>query len=158
MAIRNIRIFGDDVLRKKSKDVKEITPRLKDLIDDMFETMYASEGVGLAAPQVGVLKKIVTIDTGDNPLVLINPEILEASGEQTDSEGCLSNPGKIGEVTRPDYVKIKALDENMKEFELETTDLLARAVCHECDHLEGVLFTDKVSGDVISVEENIEEE
>lgn len=151
MAIRNIRIFGDDVLRKKCKEVKEISPRVKDLIEDMFDTMYEANGVGLAAPQVGVLKNIVVIDTGEQPIILINPMILEASGEQIDNEGCLSNPGKMGEVTRPDYVKVRALDKNMKEFELEGTGLLARAICHECDHLEGILFTDKVNGELMEV-------
>lgn len=156
MAIRNIRLFGDEVLRKNSKEVKEVTPRIKELIDDMFDTMYDASGVGLAAPQVGILKRIVVIDTGDNPIVLINPIILETSGEQTDNEGCLSNPGKMGEVTRPNYVKVKAYDRNLKEFELEGMDLLARAICHECDHLEGVLYIDKVNGNVIDVTEEEE--
>lgn len=148
MAIRNIRIFGDEILRKNSKEVSEMTPRIKILIEDMFDTMYEADGVGLAASQVGVLKRIFTVDTGDNPLTFVNPTILETGGEQTGDEGCLSNPGKVGEVTRPDYVKIRAFDKNMKEFELEATGLLARAICHEYDHLDGILFTDKVNGEV----------
>ncbi|MBQ4529463.1 MAG: peptide deformylase [Lachnospiraceae bacterium] len=152
MALRNVRVIGDDVLRKKCREVKELKERDRILIDDMFDTMYEENGVGLAAPQVGVLKRIVVIDTGDNPLVLINPVILETSGEQTGDEGCLSLPGKSGKVTRPNYVKVKALDENMEEFELEATELLARAVCHECDHLDGVLYVDKVEGELNTVE------
>jgi peptide deformylase len=148
MAIRNIRVFGDEILRKNSKEVSEITPRIKILIEDMFDTMYEADGVGLAASQVGVLKRIFTVDTGENPLTFVNPIILETGGEQTGDEGCLSNPGKVGEVTRPDYVKIRAFDKNMKEFELEATGLLARAICHEYDHLDGILFTDKMNGEV----------
>ncbi len=148
MAIRNIRIFGDDVLRKNAKEVSELTPRIEILIEDMFETMYDAEGVGLAAPQVGILKRIFTVDVGENPLTFINPVIVETSGEQTDDEGCLSNPGKIGQVTRPDYVKVRAFDKGMKEFELEATGLLARAILHEYDHLDGILFIDKVNGEV----------
>ncbi|SHI88396.1 peptide deformylase [Parasporobacterium paucivorans] len=157
MAIRNIRIFGDDVLRKKAKVVKEITPRVQELIDDMFETMYEGEGVGLAAPQVGILKRIAVIDIGEGPLVLINPEILESKGEQTDKEGCLSNPGKVGEVTRPNFVKVRACDEKMDEYELEAEELLARAICHELDHLDGVLFTDRVVGDILDMSYDEEE-
>ena len=114
MAIRNIREIGEDVLTKKCREVKEMTPRVKELIEDMLETMYEANGVGLAAPQVGVLKRIVVIDTtGDEPHILINPRIVETSGEQTGQEGCLSVPGKFGIVTRPNYVKVRALDENM---------------------------------------------
>lgn len=149
MAIRKIRLFGDEILRKKCKEVKEVTPRINELIDDMFDTMYDANGAGLAASQVGILKRIVVIDTGESPVVLINPVILEVSGERTENEGCLSFPGKVGQVKRPDYVKVKAFDRNMKEFELEGTGLLARAICHECDHLDGVLYTDKVLGDVM---------
>lgn len=147
MAIRNIREIGDDVLTKKCKEVKEMTPRLKELIGDMLDTMYEANGVGLAAPQVGVLKRIVVIDTtGEDPHILINPRIVETSGEQTGQEGCLSVPGKSGQVTRPNYVKAVALDVNMKEFELEGTELLARAICHELDHLDGHLYVEKVEG------------
>ena len=146
MAIRNIRIMGDPILEKVCKEVKEVTPRTQELIDDMLETMYDANGVGLAAPQVGILKRIVVIDvTGEDPIVLINPRILETSGEQTGGEGCLSLPGKSGTVTRPNYVKVRAYDRNMKPFEMEGTELLARAFCHEIDHLHGVLFTAKVS-------------
>jgi len=153
MAIRNIREAGDDVLRKKSKTVTEMTPRLKQIIEDMFETMYDAYGVGLAAPQVGILKKVVVIDVDDQPYVLINPEILETSGEQTGSEGCLSLPGKHAVVTRPDYVKVKAQDVDMNWYELEGTEMLARAICHECDHLEGVLYTDIMEGPLLDNED-----
>lgn len=147
MAIRNIRVLGDDVLRKNAKEVKEITPKITELIDDMFETMYEANGVGLAAPQVGILKRIVVIDVGDdNPLVMINPEILETKGEQTGYEGCLSVPGKTGVVTRPNYVKARAYDENMEEFIVEGEELLARAICHELDHLDGKMYVDFVEG------------
>src|SRR5574344_67982 len=141
MAIRNIREIGDPVLNKESKEVKEVTERTRELIDDMFETMYDAEGVGLAAPQVGILKRIVVIDvTGEDPILLINPVIMESSGEQTGNEGCLSVPGKTGVVTRPNYVKVKAYDENMEPFEIEGTELLARAFCHEIEHLDGHLY------------------
>ena len=160
MAIRKIRVIGDEILRKKCKPVKEISPRIEDLVEDMFETMYDANGVGLAAPQVGVLKRIVVIDVEDgNQYVLINPEILETRGSQTGSEGCLSVPGKSGIVTRPDYVKVRAYDLSMDVFELEGEGLLARAICHECDHLEGDLYVDKVEGDLVDVasEEDFEE-
>ena len=144
MAIREVREIGDEILTKKSKEVTKMTLRTKILINDMLDTLYEKMGVGLAAPQVGVLKKIVVIDVGEGPIVLINPEILEASGEQTGEEGCLSVPGKWGIVTRPNHVKIRALNEDMEEFELEGEGLLARAFCHEIDHLNGILFLDKV--------------
>ena len=147
MAIRNIREIGEEVLTKKCKEVTEMTPRIKELIEDMLETMYEANGVGLAAPQVGILKRIVVIDTtGEDPHILINPRIVETSGEQTGQEGCLSVPGKSGQVTRPNYVKAVALDVNMKEYELEGTELLARAICHELDHLDGHLYVEKVEG------------
>ena len=150
MAIRTIREFGDPVLNKISKEVTEVTPRIQDLIDDMFETMYETGGVGLAAPQVGILKRIVVIDTtGEDPILLINPRIVEASGEQTGNEGCLSLPGKSGIVTRPNYVKVVAQNENMETIELEGTELLARAFCHEIDHLDGHLYTEKVEGELV---------
>ena len=145
-------------MNKISKEVKEITPRVQDLIDDMFETLYEEEGVGLAAPQVGILKRIVVIDvTGEDPLLLINPRLLESSGEQTGYEGCLSVPGKSGNVTRPNYAKIIAYDENLEAFELEGTELLARAICHELDHLEGHLYVEKVEGPLVNTED-LEEE
>lgn len=151
MAIRNIRTEEDEVLRRKSREVQEMTPRIAELIEDMIDTMNEADGVGLAAPQVGILKRIVVIDVGDGAMVFINPEILESSGEQTGDEGCLSVPGKCGTVTRPNYVRIRALDENMEPFEMEGEELFARAVCHECDHLEGILYIDKVQGGLRNV-------
>ncbi|MFI3237674.1 MAG: peptide deformylase [Lachnospiraceae bacterium] len=149
MAIRNIRVEGEAVLTKISKEVKEITPRIETLIEDMFDTMYESNGVGLAAPQVGILKRIVVIDcTGEDPILMINPKILEMSGEQTGMEGCLSVPGKSGQVTRPNYVKVTAQDIDMNWFELEGEELFARAVCHELDHLDGHLYVEKVEGEL----------
>ncbi len=156
MAIREIRIMGDEVLKKVCKEVKQMTPRTEELIDDMLETMYDANGVGLAAPQVGVLKRIVVIDIGEGPIVMINPVILETSGSQTGSEGCLSLPGKAGQVTRPNYVKAKALDENMEEYIIEGEELLARAICHELDHLEGHMYVEKVEGQLEDV--NYDEE
>ncbi|MCR4934132.1 MAG: peptide deformylase [Lachnospiraceae bacterium] len=150
MALRKIRELGDPILTKVCKEVTEITPRTKFLIDDMIETMYAADGVGLAACQVGVLKRIVVIDTtGEDLHVLINPVILETSGEQEGYEGCLSVPGKSGLVKRPNYVKVKALDEHMQPYELEGTELLARAICHECDHLDGHMYVEQVIGDLV---------
>mgnify|MGYP000516644217 CR=1 FL=1 len=146
MAIRNIRELGEPCLRKICKPVKEVNLRTKILIGDMFDTMYESGGVGLAAPQIGVLKRIVVMDTDDNQHVLINPQILEVSGEQTGYEGCLSIPGKSGIVTRPDYVKVKALNERGEEYILEGEGLLARCICHELDHLDGHLYVEKVEG------------
>lgn len=159
MAIRKIREMGDPVLEKKCKEVKEVTPRIRELIDDMYDTLYEANGVGLAAPQVGILKRIVVIDTtGEDPILLINPKILETSGEQSGYEGCLSVPGKTGQVTRPNYVKVLAYDEEMKPFELEGTELLARAILHETDHLEGHLYVEKVEGPLQDVEsEEVEE-
>lgn len=159
MAIRNIREIGDEVLNKKCKEVTQMTPRIKELIEDMLETMYEANGVGLAASQVGVLKRIVVIDTtGEDPHILINPRIVESSGEQTGQEGCLSVPGKTGTVTRPNYVKAVALDVNMKPFELEGTELLARAICHELEHLDGHLYVEKVEGELMDVVYDEEEE
>lgn len=152
MAIRQVREMGDEILSKVSKEVTAMTPRTRELIDDMIETMYASNGVGLAAVQVGVLKRIVVMDTtGEDLHVLINPKIVETSGEQTGSEGCLSVPGKMGQVTRPNYAKVVYLDENMQPAELEGTELLARCICHECDHLDGKLYVDQVEGDLVDV-------
>ena len=155
MALRKVRVMGDEVLNQVCKEVKEITPRTQMLIEDMLDTMYESNGVGLAAPQVGVLKRIVVIDVsenGDEPILMINPKILETSGEQTGSEGCLSVPGKAGNVTRPNYVKAMACDENMEPFEIEGTELLARAICHELDHLDGKLYVDLVEGPLQDVD------
>ncbi len=146
MALRTIRIQGDPVLTKKCREITEITPKIRELIGDMLETMYDANGVGLAGPQVGVLRRLVVIDIGDGPIVMINPRILETEGEQTGDEGCLSLPGKAGCVTRPNYVKARAYDENMEEFEIEGTELLARAICHELDHLDGHMYTEKVEG------------
>ena len=146
MAIRNIRYDGDDILRKVCRPVEKMDDRTLTLIDDMFDTMYEANGVGLAGPQVGVLKRIVVIDIGEGPVVMINPVILEKSGEQTGDEGCLSLPGKAGTVTRPNYVKAHAFDENMEEYEIEGTELMARAICHELDHLDGHMYTEIVEG------------
>ena len=151
MAIRVIRTEEDPVLRKISRPVKEVTPKIVTLIDDMLDTMYEAMGVGLAAPQVGILKRIVVIDIGEGPIILINPEILETSGEQTGDEGCLSVPGMAGQVTRPNYVKVKALDVNMEEQILEGEGLLARAFCHEIDHLDGKMYTELVEGELHKV-------
>ena len=148
MATRTIRTIGDDVLTKVCKEVKEVTPKTKELIDDMFETMYDAMGVGLAANQVGMLKRIVVIDCGDDPHVLINPVIIETAGEQRGYEGCLSVPGKCGQVTRAEHVKAKALNENMEEYEIEADGLLARCILHECDHLDGKLYVDLVEGEL----------
>lgn len=159
MAIRNIREIGDEILMKKCKTVKEMTPRIRELIEDMLDTMYEAGGVGLAASQVGILKRIVVIDTtGEDPHILINPRIVESSGEQTGQEGCLSVPGKAGVVTRPNYVKAVAQDLDMKEFELEGTEYLARAICHELDHLDGHLYVEKVEGSLMDTVEGDQEE
>ena len=153
MAIRNIREDGDEVLRKVCKPVEVMTERLSTLIDDMFETMYEANGVGLAAPQVGVLRRIVVIDVmDDNPLVLVNPEIIESDGEQIGPEGCLSLPGLQGDVARPEHVVCKALDRNMKEITVEGEGLLARAICHELDHLDGILYKDLAIDGLYKVE------
>ncbi len=160
MALRNIREIGDDVLGKKCKEVKAVNERTKDLIDDMLDTMYEANGVGLAAPQVGILKRIVVIDVGEGPYILINPQVVETSGEQTGPEGCLSVPGKVGTVTRPNYAKVVAFNEDMEQFELEGTELLARAICHECDHLDGHLYVEKIEGELRNVydEDDYDEE
>ena len=145
MALRQIRTQGDDILAKECRKVEKMTPKIRELID----TMYEAYGVGLAAPQVGILKQIVVIDTtGEDPIVLINPEIMETSGSQTGEEGCLSVPGMAGTVTRPNYVKVRAFDEDMQEFILEGEELLARAICHETDHLHGRLYTELVEGEL----------
>lgn len=147
MALRKMRIMGeDDCLREVCREVKTVTPRISDLIDDMLDTMYDQGGVGLAAPQVGVLKRIVVIDVGEGPIVMINPRIVETKGSQTGSEGCLSVPGKNGTVTRPMYVKAEFYDEAMDLYTIEGEELLARAICHELDHLDGKLYVDLVEG------------
>lgn len=151
MALRTIRVQGDSVLTKKSRTVDKMTPRIGELITDMLDTMYDAMGVGLAAPQVGILKRIVVIDVGEGPIMLINPEILETSGEQTGDEGCLSVPGMAGQVTRPNYVKVKAFDVNMNEQIYEGEGLLARAFCHEIDHLDGKMYTELVEGELHKV-------
>ena len=163
MAIRNIRELGDDVLRKECKTVKDVTRRTRVLIEDMFDTMYEANGVGLAAPQVGVLKKIFVVDVGDGenrpkPYVFINPEILERKGVQVDFEGCLSVPGKSGKVARAEKVRVKAFDKDMNEFEMEAEGFLARAIQHEYDHLNGVVYVDKVEGRLYDNEELVEKE
>lgn len=151
MALRKIREVGDEVLTKVCKEVKEVTPNVLTLIEDMIDTMYDANGVGLAAPQVGILKRIAVIDVGQGPIILVNPVILETSGEQTADEGCLSLPGKAGLVTRPNYAKVKAYDENMAEYTVEGEGLLARALCHEIDHLDGHMYTEKVEGGIHDV-------
>ena len=159
MAIRTVRVIGDEILTKPCKPINVMTPRIYNLIGDLFETMYENNGVGLAAPQVGILKQVVAIDVDDgNQYVLINPEILETSGSQTGQEGCLSVPGKCGVVTRPEWVKVKAFDENMEEFILEGEGLLARAICHEVDHLKGQMYVSLVEGELMDATEEEEEE
>lgn len=159
MAIRTIRTLGDEILTKECKPVNEMTERIRELIEDMFDTMYELNGVGLAASQVGIRKQIVVIDVEDgNQYVLINPEIIGQDGSQTGPEGCLSVPGKSGVVTRPDHVKVKALDKNMKEYILEGEGLLARAICHECDHLKGRLFVNMVEGELEDITLDSEDE
>ena len=156
MALRNIRVEGDPILRKVCKPVTEMNDRTKELIEDMLDTMYDASGVGLAAPQVGILKRICVIDIsedGDNPVIMINPEIIESSGSQTGPEGCLSVPGKQGTVTRPNYVKAKAYDMDMNEFIVEGEELMARAICHELAHLDGDLYIDHVEDELLDVEE-----
>jgi len=143
MALRNIRKDGDEILRKKSRNVDVIDDKVKELLRDMAETMYAADGVGLAAPQVGILKRIVVIDIGEGLIELINPAIVEQSGEQIEVEGCLSVPGLQGEVRRPEKVTVKALDADGKEITIKGEGLLAIALCHEIDHLDGILFIDK---------------
>lgn len=151
MAQRIIREEGESCLRKTCREVTEVTPKILELIDDMLDTMYEANGVGLAAPQVGVLKRIVVIDIGEGPVVMINPRILETSGSQTGEEGCLSVPGKSGKVTRPYYVKAEAYDEEMNPYVIEGEELMARAICHELDHLDGKLYVDLVEGDLHDV-------
>ena len=155
MALRNIRVIGDEILYKRSKEVKEVTEKTRQLVEDMFETMYEAEGVGLAAPQVGILKRIVVIDVSEeqnSPIVLINPVITHMEGEQRGSEGCLSVPGKAGIVIRPNLVRARALDLDMNEIEIEGEEFLARAIIHEVEHLDGKLYVDKVDGELVDEE------
>ena len=152
MAIRKIRELGDEVLTKNCKEVTKMSLRTKILINDMLDTMYEAAGVGLAAPQVGILKRIVVIDVGEGPIVLVNPVIVESSGEQTGEEGCLSVPGMSGIVTRPNYVKVRALNEDMEEIIVEGEELLARCLLHEIDHLDGVMYVDKAEGPLMETE------
>ena len=154
MALREVRHVPDSVLRKVAKPVTEMTPRLKTLIKDMYNTMDYEDGIGLAAPQVGILKRIFTVGIGDIRLAFVNPEVLESEGEYLDGEGCLSIPGENGVVKRPTYVKVKAMNEEGKHFIIEAKYLLARCILHELDHLNGVLFTDKLE----EVEEDFEPE
>ena len=159
MAIRNIRVIGDKTLTKRSKEITEMTTKIEILIEDMLDTMYDAQGIGLAAPQIGILKRIVVIDASledEGPIILINPVILETSGEQTGEEGCLSVPGKSGIVTRPNYAKVKALNENMEEIIVEGTELLARALCHEIDHLDGHLYVEKVVGGLHATSDTVD--
>lgn len=159
MALREIRVQGDPILGKACRPVEKLTPRMQTLIEDMFETMDAAAGVGLAAPQVGVLRRIAVINVdGEHSYVFINPEIVESSGEQTGDEGCLSVPGKVGTVTRPEKVKVRALNIHMEPFELEAEGLLARACCHEFDHLDGVIYVSRAEGPLRDVREEYEEE
>jgi len=164
MAVRTIRIMGDPILEKKCRKIEEMTPKIKELITDMIDTMHEQQGVGLAASQVGMLKQIFVIDLsanieGEEIQVFINPEIVASSGEQTGDEGCLSLPGKHGQVTRAENVTIKALDEDMKPFTVEASGLKTRAILHENDHLSGVLYTELVEGEVLDnpLEEEDEE-
>lgn len=154
MAKRNIMIEGkDEILRKHSRKVEHFDRRLWVLLDDMAETMYAADGVGLAAPQVGILKRAVVIDAGDGLLELVNPRIVGSEGSLVRPEGCLSVPGRRGTVERPAKVKVLAQDRNGAEFEFEAEDLLGQAVCHELDHLDGILYIDKMIEDVTDREE-----
>lgn len=148
MAIRTIRTEDDDVLRKSSKEVININERILTLLDDMAETMYDNNGVGLAAPQVGILRRVVVIDIGEGLIELINPIILEVSGEQFGEEGCLSFPGKMGMVRRPNYCKVQALNRDGKKFIIDGEGLMARALIHELEHLDGKLYIDKVEGKI----------
>ena len=158
MALRKIREEGEECLRCVCKEVKEITPRIEELIEDLIDTMYEADGVGLAAPQIGVRKRVAVVDVGDGPVVLINPELVYSEGEQTGSEGCLSVPGKCGVVTRPMKVRVKTLTTDMETIEIEGEELFARAMLHEMDHLDGILYIDKVEGDIEDVETGEEEE
>lgn len=157
MALRNIRVNDDPILRKKCREITEVDERLAVLVEDMLDTMYEADGVGLAGPQVGVLKRVAVIDIGEGPVILINPVILETEGEQTGQEGCLSVPGKCGIVTRPMKVKVKAFDMDMNEYIIEGEELMARALCHEIAHLDGDLYIDHIEGRLMDVADSEEE-
>ncbi len=158
MALRTIRTEGDPVLTKECRTIDKMTARIRTLAEDMLDTMYDADGVGLAAPQVGILKRLCVIDVGDGPIILVNPEVIESSGEQTGDEGCLSVPGMAGKVTRPNYVKVAALDLDLNPIEVEGEELLARALCHEIDHLSGKMYTSLVEGGLHPVQYEEEEE
>lgn len=158
MALRTIRMLGDEMLSKPCRPVTNLTARNQELIDDMLETMYEANGVGLAAPQVGVLRQIVVVDIGAGPLIMVNPEIIASEGEQTGDEGCLSFPGKAGQVTRPQFVTVRYYDREMDLYELSAEDLLARAICHEVDHLSGHMYVEFVEGQIHDVNYDEEEE
>lgn len=154
MALRNIRVMGDTILNARAKEITEVTDRIRTLAEDMLDTMYDADGVGLAGPQIGILKRIIVLDVSpeaNEPWVLLNPEIIEAEGEQTDFEGCLSVPGKRGTVTRPLRVKVKAKNLMFEDVEIDAENLFARALCHEIDHLDGHLYVEKVEGDLLDV-------
>lgn len=157
MALREVRLSSDPILRKKSREITEITDRIKILLDDMVDTMNEEIGIGLAAPQVGVLRRAIVIDIGEGPIKMINPEMLENRGSYIDIEGCLSVPGRAGTVERPEYVKIKYLDIDGNEKILEAEELMARAICHEIDHLNGILYIDKMIEEIDISEEGNEE-
>lgn len=157
MALRNIRVNDDPILRKKCREITEVDERLAVLVEDMLDTMYEADGVGLAGPQVGVLKRVAVIDIGEGPVILINPVILETEGEQTGQEGCLSVPGKCGIVTRPMKVKVKTFDMDMNEYIIEGEELMARALCHEIAHLDGDLYIDHIEGRLMDVADSEEE-
>ncbi len=160
MALRTIRLQGDPILEKVCRPVKEMTPRLEELAHDMVETMYEANGVGLAAPQVGVLRRMVVIDVGDGngPYYMINPRITEKDGEQVGQEGCLSVPNKVGVVRRPNHVIAEAYDLDMNLYTIEGEGLLARAICHELDHLDGIVYTTLVEGELIELDDEDEED
>ncbi len=144
MAIRNIVKYGDDILRKTCRSQLQFDKRLHVILDDMAQTMYEAQGVGLAAPQVGILRRFCIVDVGDGLIELVNPVLVSSSGEQTDEEGCLSLPGKYAEVTRPMNVTVRAQDRFGKNFEISASELKARAILHEMDHLDGILYIDRV--------------
>ena len=148
MAIRKILKIGDETLRKHARPVAEVDRRTKQLLDDMAETMYAADGAGLAAPQVGILRRVVVIDVGEGLIELVNPEIVASEGEQHQAEGCLSVPGKQGVVARPAKVTVRALNRRGKPIEIVGEGFLATALCHEIDHLDGVLYVDKIIEEV----------
>lgn len=152
MALRKIREIGEDCLRCVCKEVPEITPRIEELVEDLLDTMYDADGVGLAAPQVGIRKRIAVVDVGEGPVILINPEVTFSEGEQTGYEGCLSVPGKCGQVTRPNHIKVKTMNLEGETVEIEGEEFFARALLHEMDHLDGIIYVDKVEGELEDTE------